>query len=171
MKKYAGIGSRTTPNPILINMELMAESLSRTHILRTGGAKGADSAFVKGCENGNPQNVEVYVPENGFNGYSSTNDKRVIDYIPPEAFKMAEKFHPSYKKLKDYVKKLMARNCMQIFGISMDDPVDFIICYTHDGKASGGTGQAMRIATDKNIKIYNLKKIEDYMEAKEKFIM
>ena len=35
-------------------------------------------------------------------------------------------------------------------------PSNFVVCYTPDGKASGGTGQAIRIAEYYNIPIYNL---------------
>lgn len=32
----------------------------------------------------------------------------------------------------------------------------FVVCWTSDGKDSGGTGQALRIARDRNIPVYNL---------------
>ena len=111
--------------------------------------------------------MEIFVPIDGFNGYFVWTNHRVTDYIPESAYKMAEKFHPTYNKLKPFTKKLMARNSMQIFGPDMNDPVEFVICYTHDGKASGGTGQAIRIAEHYDIKVYNLHNVEDFKAVQE----
>ena len=58
--------------------------------------------------------------------------------------------------MSDYVTKLMARNCYQVLGEDLKSPVDMIICWTPDGKAAGGTGQALRIANDNDIPVFNL---------------
>jgi hypothetical protein len=50
----------------------------------------------------------------------------------------------------------MARNCQQVLGQNLNLPVDFVVCWTKDGGKTGGTGQALRIADDLNIPIYNL---------------
>ena len=34
----------------------------------------------------------------------------------------------------------------QVLGVSLDSPAEFVLCWTADGEASGGTGQALRIA-------------------------
>lgn len=162
MKSYAGIGSRLTPPPILLNMSSVAARLANRYILRTGGAKGADTAFIEGARHTNPTNIEIYLPQDGFNGYRIDGDLNTTDHIPDKAWEMAEKFHPKFHTLSDYPKKLMARNSLQVFGKDMDDPVDFIICYTTDGKASGGTGQALRIAEYYGIKVYNLYNLDDF---------
>ena len=48
---YAGIGARKTPNHVLKYMELQGKLLAeKGYILRSGGAKGADSAFERGCD-------------------------------------------------------------------------------------------------------------------------
>jgi hypothetical protein len=48
-KPYAGIGSRETPKTICKMMELIAFGLGRQGFTcRTGGADGADRAFLKG---------------------------------------------------------------------------------------------------------------------------
>jgi hypothetical protein len=143
-----------------MKMEEVARFLSTAYTLRTGGASGADSAFIRGSND----NTEIYVPKNGFNGFYKENNKNVIIEIPEEAFTMAEKYHPAYSQLSPFVKRLMARNCMQIFGKTLDNPVDFVICYTNDGKFSGGTGQALRLAYDHKIKIYNLYNKEDFQK-------
>jgi cell division GTPase FtsZ len=54
------------------------------------------------------------------------------------------------------VRKLHARNAMIVLGKNLDDPVDFIICWTPGGTGSGGTGQALRIARAYGIPVYDL---------------
>lgn len=151
---YAGIGSRKTPSDIMVKMQTIAYLLAEHKwILRSGGAKGADSAFEKGCDK-NKGGKEIYLPWSEFNHNDSFR-------FPPsiEAFKVAKNFHPKWQYLNSKAKKLMARNSHQVLGEDMLTPVKMVICYTDDGKISGGTGQAMRIAKDKNIPIYNMKNI------------
>jgi hypothetical protein len=50
----------------------------------------------------------------------------------------------------------MVRNTYQVLGADLNMPADVVVCWTVDGKASGGTGQAMRIAKDYAIPIVNL---------------
>jgi hypothetical protein len=50
----------------------------------------------------------------------------------------------------------MHRNGFQVLGKNLNCPSSYLVCYTADGKISGGTGQAMRIATELKIPIYNL---------------
>ena len=45
---------------------------------------------------------------------------------------------------------------MIALGPILDDPVEFIICWTPGGKVTGGTGQAIRIAKDLDIRVFNL---------------
>ena len=48
---YAGIGSRSTPPEVQAVMRTLANNLEYTGFtLRSGGAKGADSAFEHGVE-------------------------------------------------------------------------------------------------------------------------
>ena len=69
---------------------------------------------------------------------------------------MTMKYHPNWYRLSVGARRLMARNCHQILGEDLKTPVNFVICWTKDGGKTGGTGQAMRIADDLNIPIYNL---------------
>lgn len=146
---YAGIGSRETPLDICSKMNELAGWLNNQphkFVLRSGGAEGADTAFAAGA-----QFSEIYLPWKGFNGSESTL------YPPSEkAIEMAIKFHPRFDYLSRGAKLLMSRNSHQIFGKEMNDPVSFVVCWTKDGKASGGTGQALRIAQHYDIKVFNL---------------
>jgi hypothetical protein len=52
--------------------------------------------------------------------------------------------------------KFMTRNMMQVLGKNLDTPVDFVVCWTKNGKDIGGTGAAIRCAWDHSIPVYNL---------------
>lgn len=160
---YAGIGSRETPKPILTIMRQFAEAVAHNHVLRTGGASGADQAFFEGakawCKKSSTpmeERVEVYLPWDGFNGFKKADGKHIYAHIPAGAYMIAEKYHPNYGRLREPTKHLMGRNSCQIMGRLLNDTVDFVACYTSDGRFSGGTGQALRIAEAHGIKIYNL---------------
>ena len=147
MSYYAGIGSRETPIEVKEIIKRVVEYLnSKNFILRSGGAPGADSYFE---EYSNEK--EIFLPWREFNG----NDSNL--YTPsPESFDIAKKYHPGWNRLSHGARKLMARNCHQVLGQDLKTPVDFIVCWTKDGGESGGTGQALRIARDLNIPVYNL---------------
>lgn len=149
-KTYAGIGSRETPVEVQQKMTEIAKRLSRSsYCLRSGGATGADTAFEAGANL-----KQIFLPWNGFNG-------RVVDgndYIIPEFCEdYVIKHHPKPSALSERGWLLMSRNAYQILGPSLNEPVEFVLCWTKDGKASGGTGQAIRIANNLNIPVFNLK--------------
>ena len=159
MKFYAGIGSRRVTPYIEYQIRELAERLAFDKwCLRSGGASGCDSAFEQGADAGYGQK-QIFLPWNGFNGKG-----KVCFDIPREAFSIAARFHPMWTSLKPAVQTLMARNVQQILGPSCHEPSDCVICYTPDGcedgntttPGTGGTGQALRIATFFNIPIYNL---------------
>lgn len=136
---YAGIGSRKTPAHILDVMTAIAIKLELDgYILRSGGAVGADTAFESGISNN--QHKQIFVADNATQ----------------QSIQLASEFHPNWNACSSYVKKLHGRNSMIILGENLDSPVKFVICYTPDGKASGGTGLAIKIAIDRNIPILNL---------------
>ena len=157
-KYYAGIGSRSTPEDICNKMTQIAEGFeSIGYILRSGGADGADSAFEAGVKD--PLNKEIYLPWHGFND----NDSEL--YIPENvkgqeiyrrAAKIASDHHSGWKHMKSSVRRLMVRNVFQVFGGNLDQKVDFIICWTVNGRVAGGTGEALRIAETYDIRVYNL---------------
>ncbi len=145
MKYYAGIGSRETPSSLQPLIDKIVDRLSE-YTLRSGGAPGADSMFEK-----NAINKEIFLPWKDFN-----NNESLLFKITPDAYIMAKKYHPRYDTLSDGAKNMMARNCYQVLGFDLNTPVDFIICWTKDGKNIGGTSQALRIAQNLDIPIFNL---------------
>lgn len=153
---YAGIGARRTPGNILHAMVGVGEYMSKVgHILRSGGAAGADHAFEVGCDykrgSGDHGLKEIYLPWRGFNG----NDSPYYS-ICHEAMELAATFHPAWDNLSSVAQKFMGRNCYQILGIDMKTKADFIVCWTPEGRVVGGTGQALRMAAFYRIPIFNL---------------
>lgn len=147
MKFYTGIGSRQTP-PYVLDMfiELAKNYAKDGYILRSGGADGADSAFEKGAGD----QKEIYLPWRGFN-----NNRSKLTSPTPAAFEMAKKYHPAWSRLRYPVKLLHARNCHQVLGLDLKTPSEFVVCWTIDGKAVGGTATAIKLAYDYDIQVMN----------------
>lgn len=147
---YAGIGARTTPDDILKAMESAARYLSSWgYRLHSGGAAGADSAFEAGCDSVNGSK-EIHLPWKGFRKhpspyFGSNRDARLL----------AKKYHPNWSVVSDRGRDFHARNCFQVLGRDLKTPVQFVLCWTPNGKLVGGTGQALRIAQDYDIEIIN----------------
>jgi hypothetical protein len=149
-KSYAGIGTRKEiPSDVELLIYNVAIKLAqRGFILRSGGADGCDTIFENGADKVTGKK-EIYTPDDA-------NFKSDL---------IAKTYHPHWKNIKNsFVKKLISRNSYQILGGDLKTPCDFVICYTHDGVVrgedttihSGGTGQAVRIASAHNIPVYNL---------------
>lgn len=165
---YSGIGSRRTPQEIIRLMEKIGHRLAELGFtLRSGGAPGADQAFERGHSKFTSKNKEIYIPWSGFEGYAE-NSAIVLNSVSSasRAFEIAEKYHPSWDSLSRGAKKLMARNTYQVLGPNLTSKSLFVVCWTQDGAEStkecsaktGGTGQAIRIADDYHIPIFNLQK-------------
>lgn len=152
---YAGIGSRdirfikepTMKIDMAEAMKFMAGILEQSgYTLNSGGAKGSDSAFESGVTKDSMKNI--------FYASSANERTRAI----------AKEIHPAPHMLSGYILDLMARNTYQIFGKDLDTPVDFVLCYTKDGcehhsqrtRETGGTGQAIEMASRKGIPVINM---------------
>lgn len=114
-------------------------------ILRSGGAKGADRAFEKGATL-----KEIFY----------VNDATIL------SINVTQIYHPAWDCIPEWAKKLHGRNAMQVLGRNLDQHVKFVLCWTADGaqcteeitRKTGGTGQAIRIATAYKIPVFNLKR-------------
>jgi len=144
---YAGIGSRETPTELIPAIHRIAKRLHDIGFtLRSGGAPGADTFFEQAAGD----KKEIFLPWKGF------NDNPSPLYQPlPESYKIASKYHPAWHKLKRGARSLMARNSHQVLGPDLDSPIEFVLCWTKDGKATGGTGQALRMAAAMDIPVFN----------------
>jgi hypothetical protein len=174
MKFFAGIGSRTIPKTVAIDMENISKCLTqRGYILRSGNATGSDQAFAKGVHG---KNAQIWLPWKDFeqefqdlypeHRYRLVGDECCPGEPDPEAWDSVEKFHPYFKKmleLKDTSRsdeyyrfmRFMSRNYRQVRGWGEADS-EFVICWTHDGTDVGGTGQAIRIANHYGIPVFNM---------------
>lgn len=136
---YAGIGSRQTPEDVLQLMTVIAGVLCSMGVcLRSGAALGADKAFELGV--GNNALKDIYGPSDATS----------------ESFDLSSRYHGGWNCLDSGVKRLHARNAQILLGRDLNSPVGFIVCWTPGGVAVGGTGQALRIAVDYQIPVYNL---------------
>lgn len=166
---YAGIGSRETPPATLEVMRTLAADLaSRGFVLRSGAAQGADTAFEEGAG----ERVQLFIPWPGFNHHRPNQhfDRRQQALAPadravqlgtfagagPRALALAEQYHPAWERCSRAARQLHARNGYQVLGPYLDDPVEFVVCWTRGGTGAGGTGQALRIAADRGIPVLDL---------------
>jgi hypothetical protein len=145
---YAGIGSRQTPTGICERFTKLASELELLgYILRSGGADGADAAFEKGVKN--DDNKEIWLPWKNFN-----KNKSIL--FPTDAgVALAAKYHPNWRACDGPARRLHGRNSHQVLGGDLRTPVHFVVCWTQGGLVGGGTSQALRIATDRGIRIFN----------------
>lgn len=155
-KYYAGIGSRECPKKVLDQMTELAIQLEKMGWwLRSGNAYGADQAFALGVE----ENAQIWLPWNSFGDafrlIRPYHTYKVIQNNDEEAEKSVYLFHPAPEKLSRGAMALMKRNHRQLKGLNEPDS-SFVICWTKDGKDSGGTGQNIRAAKHWGIPIFNL---------------
>lgn len=156
---YAGIGSRETPLEDQKVMLQNAYHLAKMgYTLRSGAADGADTAFEMGAERVNGQ-MEIWLPWKGFNRHADTGF-----YPTQKHFDLAATVHPAWERLSRGARALHARNVVQILGMDLATPVDFVICWTPDGCSdaasrsvkTGGTGTAIAIADRYGVPIWNM---------------
>lgn len=152
---YAGIGSRQTPPDVLQMMCSIGEQLAPNWIVRSGFADGADKAFCLGAEEANGQ-MQIFLPWKGFNG-APDNDPRFLLIEPSEeAERLAAQFHPNWNACSRGAKALHIRNCYQVLGPDLNTPSEMVICWTPKGAGTGGTGQAIRIANEFKVPVFDL---------------
>lgn len=159
---FTGVGSRETPNDILLKMRNIGKSFSDLgYWLRSGGARGADQAF----ESGWGKNREIFLPWNGYedrwqgNGY-------IIPALTEKHYMIAENAHPAWDACSQGARKMHSRNTCQVLGEHLDSPTNLLVCWTSQGRLKGGTAVAIRIAMDNGIPIYNLGRANDLEELR-----
>ncbi len=157
---YTGVGGRATPQDKLTLMGAIAIKMASFGFgFRSGGAKGADTAFEQTAG----KNKEIYYADN----YIPLNKTNRVPYDPlmfQQAQNISGSFHPAWNRCSPYAKKLHGRNAFQILGINLNEPSQYCICWTPDGCIShatrtiqtGGTGTAISIADHYNVPIINL---------------
>jgi hypothetical protein len=139
---YAGIGAREITAQIDSRIATLGRYCAmRGFMLRSGGADGSDKAFERGCDSV-PGGKQIFTPYDAINH--------------PDWFGHAAKYHPAWGSCKYDARLKHARNSAIILGADLRAPVNFVVCWTRNGQAIGGTGQGLRIADALNIPIFNL---------------
>lgn len=173
MKFYTGIGSRNTPANILELMEDIAFKLAeKGWTLRSGGAKGADSAFEKGVikycnsvldEYPNSSHSNIYIPWDSFRDSDENNQDTTLcikrKFIIKRAEEIASEIHPNWKACSRGAKALHSRNVFQVLGHwDIDYPSKFVICWAPivGTTVSGGTRTAVELAKSRGIEVFNM---------------
>ncbi len=152
---YAGIGSRQTPTDIIRIMEDIGTLMAiDDHVCNTGAALGADQAFANGANKVRGP-IKLSLPWGNYEAawVNTLHNKNVTVFHDKTHTKAAEsvhKYHPGAARLTQGTFKLHARNYLIIEGCKL------IICWTPEGKISGGTGQALRLSQDMGIPVMNL---------------
>jgi hypothetical protein len=151
---YAGIGARNAPQNILDSCMFIAQKLeSMGYTLRSGGADGCDSAFEAGAIN-----KEIYLPWKGFNHSKSELYFGKLSNSEYDRCKdIASKLYPGWDNADPAVKKLHARNVLQILGPAKTTYSAFVICWTNrPPEQARGTMFGVHLAHQHNIPVYNL---------------
>lgn len=159
MDAYAGIGAREISSSLKKEFIEIGKLLAqRKTILRSGGADGADLAFEAGCDFCVPRGTkEIFLPWKNFNHNSSSYV--LPDPIPEEIVTITSRLYPHWAYVKEPVRRLHARNVMQILGQNLNTPSKFVVCYTErsydDPSAIGGTLFGIKLAEEYSIPVYN----------------
>lgn len=160
---YAGIGASDTPDAELGLIVWIARRLaSQGWGLRSGGARGADTAFECGAlEQGG--SVEIFLPEAGYANRVTGIDALALP-CAERAAQLAESVHPRWRRQNVMGRRLLTRNVHQVLGADLESPVAFVLCWAlgsvwHGDQivnVSGGTGLAVRLAAVREIPVLNL---------------
>lgn len=166
---YAGIGARATPPEVLSLMTRAAFALlKRGYVLRSGHAIGADSAFERGAG----EAAEIYLPAPGWRGSGSAFHNGTLGAeVWGRARTIAAAHHPTFAGLSPFVQNLHTRNVFQVLGACLDSPAEFVLCWTADGEASGGTGQVLRIAATHGVPVFNLQRPRERAHVERHFVL
>lgn len=167
---YAGIGSRSTPEDTKDKMTKIAKSLSKEgYALYSGGATGADTAFEQGAGN-----KLIFYPNDKDYRVFYTDGVKNYDYdsaLWKQAEEKVKEIHPNPSALGKGAWKFHTRNIFQVLGSDLQNPVDFVVCWTpdgeEDGKKAGGTRTAIKLARKEGIPVCNLA-VEDWEEFRKR---
>ena len=178
---YAGIGSRKISDETYQTLQLIGCCMTLVgYRLNTGGAKGSDSAFESGAivahrllqqYESSPLTLadlmHCYLPWPGFNNRPRNHPAYIFGNFK-KAEQISRTHHPAWDNLTPVIRSLMNRNACQVLGTDLNEPVKMVITYTPDGVVSGdkttqhtgGTGQAIRLASTYGIQVFNIQRVE-----------
>ena len=160
MKAYTGVGSRETPEEIMLLMTKLAAKLeAQGWTLRSGAADGADTGFENGVSN--PENKEIFIAWNGFSGRKETEEGVYClkGEIAQQSELIAAEVHPAWDRLSRGARGLHSRNCFQVLGSDLSSPSKFLVCWAQidkHGVPKGGTRTSWVLAQERGIPCFNL---------------
>ena len=151
-KIYAGIGSHKTPLAILEVMQNLGNVFARHNwLLRSG--------FSDWVNQVNPEQVELFLPWPDYE-QDSLVAGNVVHTPSRIAYDIAAEYHPAWKKCNATARAMHARNVQIVLGVELTESVELVICWTPQGKLTGGTAMAMRVARAWGIEVRNLAVID-----------
>lgn len=153
MKLYAGIGPRSVSEGVCITVAgFGAVMASKGYKLRSGGARGCDSAFELGCDAAGGDK-EIWLPKDGYKG-------RYADGSTVKALNADGYFAQTGKELRfdsDIVSRLFGRNHHIILGEDLYSPVELVLYWHSNDPTEGkGTNHALEIAKRSAIRAVNV---------------
>ena len=166
MHAYAGIGSRDiTPSERNQICRIANYLMSKGYFLYSGGADGSDYAFEEACKGYGLK----FLPWPGFNVKPDSKIYQTVVHSL-DSMESVMKYHPAPHMLSEAARKLMSRNYYQIHGVGDFPRVDFVVCCADpirnsNGEVKGGTGQAVRIALDLKIPVFNIREKNSRWES------
>lgn len=159
VRYYAGIGSRETPREVEPLIKLVTRMLDARHfVMRSGGAQGADSMFEQ-----HAKRREIFLPYRGFNGREPQDEQHAIPSAAAGA--IARELHPAWDRCSTDARLLHGRNVHQVLGANLDEPVEFVVCWTPSAKVQGGTATAIKLANERSIPVVNLQRFDLLLAA------
>jgi len=146
MMAYAGIGSRKITEEERVIIENLAEQLSKNFLL------------------GSQKKCVLTLPWHSFNHlhYDPKNARQSHAVGKEEAGQKAiDRLHPVADKLSYGARLCLSRNYYQIHGLDENlPPVKFVVCCANtnaNGEIIGGTGHAVRIASELGVPTFNIR--------------
>jgi hypothetical protein len=180
-RAYAGIGPRRVPVAMGELITELARALAgRGWVLRTGLSPGADQAFYRGARAGRGE-IELYLPWPGFEAQArDQHESGVHELARPSAaaFQLSERYYRPWSgrewdELSERERARLARDAHEVLGAALDAPADYVVCVVPGARLDGedpraeGTGQALRIAADHEITVFNLARAEHTRRVRE----
>jgi len=155
-----GIGSREIDTiQFEICQNLATVLANKGWHLRSGGARGADTAWELGFTGSDRKTI--YLPERNFNGRGNAPYFKVpSDWheLWFEAQEIARKIHPRFDAMAEFGQNAHTRNVFQVLGDDLKTKADLVIaCAEPNGRSvKGGTATAFNLAKALGVTTFNV---------------